>query len=468
MAPIQLWVILIGFIFALIIQMLAANLGVSTGKHLSELCKAEYPKFVKYCLWLLAEFAVISADIPEVIRTAFALKILFHISIWTGVLITGLNILLLLGLQKYGIRKLELVLLVMILVIVVCFFGEMGYIKPPAGDVIKGLFVPKLSGQGAVGNAIALLGALIMPHNLFLHSALVLSRKVLGSVRGISDACRYYLMESGFTLVVAFLINIAIISASGTLCSANNISDETANQCNNLTLDSAPFLLKNVLGRSSSTIYVIALLASGQSSTITNIYSGQFIMQGFLDLKMEKWIRNLMTRCIAITPSLIVSIVGGSKGAAQLIIISSMVLSFELPFAPIPLLKFSGSTSKMGPHKNSIYIMVISWILGVALTGFNMYYLITAFVGWLIHNKLPKIANVFVGIIVFSLMLVYVLAILYLTFRKDTAVTFIEPITLDHPVVQNNMEHGLSNSCEVVEADRIPYREDLAEIQLPE
>ncbi|KAM3683077.1 hypothetical protein ACJW30_12G117600 [Castanea mollissima] len=433
----QLWVILIGFIFELIIQMLAANLG----KHLSELCKAEYPKFVKYCLWLLAEFAVISADIPEVIRTAIALKILFHISV----------------------RKLELVISMMILVIVVCFFGEMGYVKPPVGAVIKGLFVPKLSGQGAVGNAIALLGALIMLHNLFLHSALVLSKKVPGSVRGIS---------SGVALVVAFLINIAIISASGTICSANNISDETANQYNNLTLDSAPFLLKNVLGRSSSTIYVIALLASGQSSTITDIYSGQFIMQGFLDLKMKKWIRNLMTRCIAITPSLIVSIVGGSKGAAQLIIISSMVLSFELPFALIPLLKFSGSTSKMDHTRIqsmlASMIMVISWILGVALTGFNMYYLITAFVGWLIYNKLPKIANVFVEIIVFPLMLVYVLAILYLTFRKDTAVTFIEPITLDHPVVQNNMEHGLSNSCEVVEADRIPYREDFAEIQLPE
>nr|POF16239.1 metal transporter nramp5 [Quercus suber] len=219
----------------------------------------------------------------------------------------------------------------------------MGYVKPPAGAVIKGLFVPKLSGQGAIENAIALLGTLIVPHNLFLHSALVLCRKVRGSVHGIN---------------------------------------------------------------------------------------------GFLDLKMKKWIRNLMTRRIAIAPTLIVSIIGGSKGAAQLIIISS--------------------------------IMVISWILGVAFTGFNMYFLITAFVGWLIHNKLPEIANVFVGIIVFPLMLVYVLAILYLTFRKDTAVTFIEPITLDHPVVQNNMENGLSNSCEVVEADRIPYTQDLADIQLPE
>ncbi|KAK7836463.1 metal transporter nramp1, partial [Quercus suber] len=247
------------------------------------------------------------------------------------------------------------------------------------------------------------------------------------------DACQFYLIETGFALVVAFFINIAIISVSGTICSANNMSDDIANQCNNLNLDSAPFLLKNVLGRSSSTIYGIALLASGQSSSITSTYSGQFIMQGFLDLKMRKWIRNLMTRCIAIAPSLIVSIIGGSKGAAKLIIISTMVLAFEVPFALIPLLKFSYSNPKMGPHKNSIYI-----------------------------------ANVFIGIIVFPPMLIYVLAILYLTFRKDTAVTFTEPITLDQPMAQNNMEQGLSNSYEVVEADHIPYSEDLVDIPLPE
>ncbi|KAM3683078.1 hypothetical protein ACJW31_12G119700 [Castanea mollissima] len=428
-----LWVTLIGFTFALIIQMLAANLGVSTGKHLSELCKFEYPKYVKYCLWLLAEFAVICADIPEVIGTAFALNILFHIPIWAGVLITGLSTLLFLSLQRYGVRKLEMLISVLIMVMAACFFGEMNYVKPPAAAVVKGLFVPKLSGQGAIGSAIALWGSIIVPHNLFFYSALVLSRKVPRSVSAINDACRFHLIGSGFALVVACLINIAIISVSGTICSANNMSDVIANQCNNLSLDSAPFLLK-----------------------------------GFLELKMRLWIRNLLTRCIAIAPSLIVSIIGGAKGAAQLIIITTMVLAFELPFALIPLLKFSNSNPKMGPHKNSIYIMVISWTLGVALTSFNLYYLITAFVGWLLHNKLPKLANVFVGIIVFPLMLIYVLAILYLTFRKDTAVTFTEPITLDQPMAQNNLEQGLNNSNEGVEADHIPYSEDLVDIPLPQ
>ncbi|XP_047182837.1 metal transporter Nramp5-like [Vigna umbellata] len=455
-----LWVILIGLVFALIIQSLAANLGVTTGKHLSELCKAEYPLLVKYCLWLLAELAVIAADIPEVIGTAFALNILFHIPVWAGVLITGCSTLLFLGLQRFGVRKLELLISVLVFVMAGCFFGEMSYVKPPASGVLKGMFVPKLSGQGATGDAIALLGALVMPHNLFLHSALVLSRKVPSSVRGINDACRYFLIESGFALFVAFLINVAMVSVSGTVCAADNLSAESADKCSDLTLNSASFLLKNVLGRSSSTIYAIALLASGQSSAITGTYAGQYIMQGFLDMRMKTWIRNFMTRCIAITPSLIVSIIGGSQGAGRLIIIASMILSFELPFALIPLLKFSSSSTKMGPHKNSIIIIVISWILGMGIIGINVYYLSTAFVGWLIHSSLPKVVNVLIGIVVFPLMALYVGSVIYLTFRKDTVKTYIE--TKNEAAIEKGfMVDGQ------LELNEIPYREDLADIPLP-
>ncbi|XP_062098754.1 metal transporter Nramp6.1-like [Humulus lupulus] len=460
-----LWIILIGLIFALIIQSLAANLGVTTGKHLSELCKAEYPLFVKYCLWLLAELAVIAADIPEVIGTAFALNILFNIPVWGGVLLTGSSTLLLLGLQRYGVRKLELLISVLVFVMAACFFGEMGYVKPPASGVVKGMFIPKLSGQGATGDAIALLGALIMPHNLFLHSALVLSRKVPNSVRGVNEACRYFLIESGFALFVAFLINVAVISVSGTVCSASNLSDDNSNRCTDLTLNSASFLLQNVLGKSSKIVYAIALLASGQSSAITGTYAGQFIMQGFLDLKMKKWLRNLLTRCIAITPSLIVSIIGGSSGAGRLIIIASMILSFELPFALIPLLKFSSSATKMGPYKNSIFIIVVSWILGFGIIGINVYYLITAFVGWLIHSTLPKVANVFIGILVFPLMAIYVIAVIYLTFRKDVVVTYIPPAKHD-PIAQTQMENGQSFDPNTMPCT-VPYREDLADIPLP-
>ncbi|KAF3341832.1 metal transporter Nramp5-like protein [Carex littledalei] len=419
-----LWVILIGLFFALIIQSLAANLGVVTGRHLAEICKSEYPTFIRYCLWLLAELAVIAADIPEVIGTAFALNILFHIPIWVGVLITGSSTMLLLGLQRYGVRKLEFIISVLVLVMAACFFGEMGYVKPPAGEVIKGLFVPKLDGNGATADAIALLGALVMPHNLFLHSALVLSRKTPASVKGINDACRFFLIESGFALFIALLINIAVVSVAGTVCKAKDLSADDEEKCSDLTLDSASFLLKNVLGKSSSTVYAIALLASGQSSTITGTYAGQYVMQGFLNIKMKKWQQNLMTRCIAITPSLVVSIIGGSAGAGRLIIIASMILSFELPFALIPLLKFSSSSTKMGPHRNSIWIIIISWLLGLMIISINIYFLSTSFTDWLLKSSLPKAGRVIIGIVVFPLMAIYIIAIGYLTLRKDTVVTF--------------------------------------------
>ncbi|KAF2291357.1 hypothetical protein GH714_023192 [Hevea brasiliensis] len=447
-----LWVILIGLIFALIIQSLAANLGVSTGKHLSELCKAEYPKYVKLCLWLLADIAVIAADIPEVIGTAFALNILFHLPLWVGVLCTGLSTLVLLGLQRYGVRKLEMLIAMLVFVMAGCFFVEMVHVKPPATQVIKGMSVPKLFGQAATGDAIALMGALVMPHNLFLHSALVLSRKVPNSVRGIN---------SGFAMFVAFLINVAVVSVSGTVCSAHNLSHQEEDRCSDLTLNSASFLLQNVLGKSSSTLYAIALLASGQSSAITGTYAGQYVMQGFLDLKMRKWIRNLVTRCLPLHLVLLSQLLEDHR--------EQMILSFELPFALIPLLKFSSSSTKMGPHKNSIFIIVFSWILGLGIIGINVYYLSTAFVGWLIHNHLPKVGNVFIGIIVFPLMAIYVLAVIYLTYRKDTVVTFIEPMKDDPTVQANNMEDGrVGKSNEALEMDQVPYREDLSDIPLPE
>lgn len=452
-----LWVVLIGLIFALIIQSLAANLGVSTGKHLSELCKAEYPKLVRYCLWVLAEIAVIAADIPEVIGTAFALNILFNLHLAIGVVLTGFSTLLLLGLQRYGVRKLEILITILVFIMAACFFGEMAYVKPPASGVLKGMFVPKLSGSGATGSAIALLGALVMPHNLFLHSALVLSRKVPNSVKGVNASCRYFLIESGFALFVAFLINVAMVSVSGAVCSGQNLSDEIKNSCNDITLDSASFLLKNVLGKSSSTLYAIALLASGQSSTITGTYAGQFIMQGFLNLKMKRWKRNLMTRLIAILPSLFASLFGGRHAAGQLIIIASMILSFELPFALIPLLKFSSSTTKMGPYKNSLTIIVISWILGLGIIGINIYFLTTQFVKWLLGNNLHKVANVFIGLVVFPFMAIYIGSVIYLAFRKDHVVTYVEPEKPDY------MEKGLEQTDRAV-----PLREDLADIPLPQ
>ncbi|GAB2222387.1 hypothetical protein Droror1_Dr00013604 [Drosera rotundifolia] len=319
-----LWIILVASCAALIIQSIAANLGVVTGKHLAEHCRAEYPKVPNFILWILAEIAVVACDIPEVIGTAFALNMLFKVPIWAGVLFTGLSTLLLLALQQYGVRKLEFLIAFLVLTIAVCFCVELGYAKPNRSEVLYGLFVPQLKGDGATGLAISLLGAMVMPHNLFLHSALVLSRKIPRSVSGIKEACRYYLMESGFALAVAFLINVCVISVSGAVCNSSNLSEDDQKSCSDLDLNKASFLLRNVLGKWSSKIFAIALLASGQSSTITGTYAGQYVMQGFLDLRLEPWVRNMLTRCLAIIPSLIVALIGGSAGAGKLIIIASV------------------------------------------------------------------------------------------------------------------------------------------------
>nr|KYP50017.1 Metal transporter Nramp6 [Cajanus cajan] len=353
-----LWIILVASCAALLIQTMAANLGVVTGMHLAEHCRNEYSRVPNFILWVIAEIAVVACDIPEVIGTAFALNMLFNIPVWIGVLLTGLSTLILLALQQYGVRKLEFFIAFLVFTIAACFMVELGYAKPVAKEVVTGLFVPKLEGHGATGLAISLLGAMVMPHNLFLHSALVLSRKIPRSARGIKEACRFYMIESAFALAVAFLINISVISVSGAVCNSSNLSAEDQNNCQDLDLNKASFLLRNVLGKWNSKLFAIALLASGQSSTITGTYAGQYVMQGFLDFRLKSWIRNLLTRCIAIVPSLIVALIGGSAGAGKLIIIASMILSFELPFALIPLLKFTSSKTKMGEHVNSITITV--------------------------------------------------------------------------------------------------------------
>uniref|UniRef100_A0A7N2LZ41 Uncharacterized protein n=2 Tax=Quercus lobata TaxID=97700 RepID=A0A7N2LZ41_QUELO len=246
-----------------------------------------------------------------------------------------------------------------------------------------------------------------------------MSRKIPHTLDGIKSASKCFLIESGLALFLAFLINVAVISVSGSVCSNPIISPENKAQCKNITLESAASLLKNALGNWSSKLYAISLLASGQSSTVTGTYAGQYIMQGFLDLKIEPWLRNLITRCIAITPSLVVCIIGGSRGAASLIIIASMVLSFELPFALVPLLKFTSSEAKMGPHKNSTTVSRVSWLLGCCLIGINLYYLGTTIIGRITSKQTSKAGSILTGVLAFPAMMLYVSLLAYLTFKRE-------------------------------------------------
>ncbi|KAF8021652.1 hypothetical protein BT93_G1947 [Corymbia citriodora subsp. variegata] len=453
-----LWIILVASCAALIIQSLAAKLGVVTGKHLAEHFRMEYPKVPNFILWVLAEISIVACDIPEVIGTAFALNMLFKIPVWCGVLLTGLSTLMLLALQQYGVRKLEFFIAFLVFTIAACFFGELGYAKPVASEVLDGLFVPQLKGNGATGLAISLLGAMVMPHNLFLHSALVLSRKIPRSVRGIKEACRFYMIESAFALMVAFLINISVISVSGAVCNSASLNPQDQASCQDLDLNKASFLLRNVLGSWSSKLFAIALLASGQSSTITGTYAGQYVMQGFLDLRLTPWVRNFLTRCLAIIPSLIVALIGGSAGAGKLIIIASMILSFELPFALIPLLKFTSSKTTMGQYANSTVVAAVTWMIGSLIMGINVYYLVTGFIKLLLNSHLKLGAKVVCGILGFSGMAVYLAGIIYLVLRKNKEASHLLALTTAESRQSDNGQGDAS----------MYRREDIASMQLPQ
>uniref|UniRef100_A0A0E0MWX4 Metal transporter n=1 Tax=Oryza rufipogon TaxID=4529 RepID=A0A0E0MWX4_ORYRU len=324
-------------------------------RHLAELCMGEYPKYVKYCLWLLAELGVIAATIPGVLGTALAYNMLLHIPFWAGA------------------RKMEFTISVLMLVMATCFFMELGKVNPPAGGVIEGLFIPRPKGDYSTSDAVAMFGSLVVPHNLFLHSSLVLTRKMPYTSKGRKDASTFFLLENALALFIALLVNVAIVSISGTIC-ANNLSFADTSTCSSLTLNSTYVLLKNILGKSSSTVYGVALLVSGQSCMVATSYAGQYIMQ--------------------------------------------IVLSFVLPFALIPLIKFSSSCTNIGPYKNATSIIRIAWILSLVIIGINIYFFCTSFVAWLVHSDLPRVVNAIISSLVFPFMAAYIAALIYLAFRK--------------------------------------------------
>lgn len=424
-----LWVILWATCAALIIQSLASSLGVATGKHLAELCRTEYPRRVYLGLWIAAEVSIISSDVPEVLGTALALNLLFKIPVWVGVLLTGVLTLSFLGLQRFGARNLEIFIALLVLAMTICFFVELSFAKPPVHEVLKGLAIPSLASKGATALAISFVGSIVMPYNLYLHSALVLSRKTPQTTYAVKEARLFFLLESALALFMAFLINLAVTSLSGAMCSNPNLSIDDKHKCAELDLNEASFLLGSVLGSWSSTLFGVTLIVSGQSSTITGTYAGQYVMQGFLQLKMAPWKRNLLTRSVAIVPSLIAALIGGARGAGSLIIISSMVLSFELPFALIPLLKFTNNETKMGLHKNHISVTIITWVIGCAVICVNIYFLGETFYEWLIPSSgIALVGRVFIGIVGFGALLAYLFAILYLMFRKDKKITYVSPL----------------------------------------
>uniref|UniRef100_UPI0039A655DD Nramp family divalent metal transporter n=1 Tax=Ornithobacterium rhinotracheale TaxID=28251 RepID=UPI0039A655DD len=370
-----LFVILLSNFFAMFLQYLALKLGIATERDLAQACRDHYSPSVNFVLWFLCEIAIAAMDLAEVIGSAIALNLLFGIPLPWGVAITVADVFLILFLQAKGFRKLESVVGALIIIIAGCFMYELMVSSPNMPDVMKGLLPqPQIvTNPSMLYIAVGILGATVMPHNLYLHSSLVQTRNYKRSENGKKMAIKYATIESNVSLLLAFFINAAIlITAAATFHGTpyENVAD----------IHDAYHMLTPVLGASlASTLFAVALLASGQNSTITGTLAGQIVMEGFLNLRLKPWVRRLITRLIAVIPAMIVAILYGERGTNELLILSQVILSMQLSFAVIPLVMFTNSRAKMGQFVNSFWAKIMAWSISIIIVILNIFLLIETF-----------------------------------------------------------------------------------------
>lgn len=360
-------VILISNLFAILLQHLCVKLGIATGRDLAQACKDSYSKSVSIFLWIICEIAIAACDLAEVIGSAIAINLLFGIPLTAGIIITILDVLVLLMLQNKGFRYLEAFVGSLIFIIFCCFAYELMISKPEINAVLKGLLPEKeiITNGDMLYIAIGILGATVMPHNLYLHSSIVQTRDFERTNEGKKQAIKFATIDSTVSLFLAFFINAAILILAASAFHFNG-HQEVAD------IHDAYKLLEPVLGiKVASTFFAIALLASGQNSTLTGTLAGQIVMEGFLNIRLKPWLRRLITRLIAVVPALIVSILYGEKGASNLLIFSQVILSLQLSFAVVPLLQITGNKTKMKQFVNSIFINTVSWIIAIIIIVLN-------------------------------------------------------------------------------------------------
>jgi manganese transport protein len=365
-------VILLSNIMAMVLQSLAARLGIGTGLDLAQACRAWYPRPVTILLWILCEIAIIACDLAEVLGTAIALNLLFGLSLVAGVCLTGFDVLLILTLQRFGFRKLEAFIVTLLVVIAGCFAYELWVAQPDLGGIAHGLIpqVRILTDPAMLYIAIGILGATVMPHNLYLHSSIVQTRANGEDDEGRRDALRHATIDSNIALSLALFINAAILILAAAAFHRSGRADIAE-------IGQAYHLLSPVLGAgAASVVFAIALLASGQNSTVTGTLAGQIVAEGFLDLKLPIWLRRMVTRLLAIVPAVFVVAAAGDTGATKLLMLSQVVLSLQLPFAVVPLVAFTASRAKMGALVSPLWLRVAAWTIAAVVIGLNMTLLI--------------------------------------------------------------------------------------------
>jgi manganese transport protein len=361
-------VVLLSSIMAMLLQSLSAKLGIVTGLDLAQACRARYPAPVRWFLWAMCEFAIIACDLAEVIGTAIALQLLFDVPIVVGVCLTALDVLLILALQRFGFRKLEAFIIALLLLIAACFGVELLLSQPSLNGMLSGLLpTPDIVTDPAMlFIAIGIIGATVMPHNLYLHSAIVQTRRFDRTEAGRRDAVRFATIDSTIALSLAFFINAAILILAASAFHRTGRTEVAE-------IQDAYQLLTPVLGAGfASTLFAVALLASGQNSTVTATLAGQIVMEGFLDLRLPPWLRRLATRLLAIVPAVAVAALYGSSGTAKLLVLSQVVLSLQLPFAVVPLVRFTSDKKLMGPFVNSLRLKIAAWVISAVIIGLNL------------------------------------------------------------------------------------------------
>lgn len=407
-----LWVLLVSNLIALVMQNLSARLGVVKGMDLAQVSRQYYHPAANFLLWILAELAIASCDLAEVLGMAIGLNLLFGVPLLIGIVVTILDTFLLLTLQRYGMRKMETFIIGLIAIIGISFLLEVLWAAPVSTDVFKG-FIPSLPANGGLYVAIGIIGATVMPHNLYLHSSLVQTRKYAHTDNGIKQAIKFNFIDTFVALNIAFFVNVAILvlaAAAFYHYGFYQVAD----------IQGAYKLLYPILGKSvAPVLFAVALIAAGQSSTLTGTLAGQVVMEGYLNIRIQPWLRRFITRAIAIIPAFFTVFIMGDKATGDLLVLSQVILSMQLVFAMIPLVYFVADKKLMGVHKAKTGILIIAWICILVILSLNVKWLWDIFHDYFSqpHNAIGEISIV-IGISIVALLTLYVLLTPLISRRK--------------------------------------------------
>jgi manganese transport protein len=430
-----IWVLFASNLIALLLQSLSARLGIVRGLDLAQASKITYPRFINFCLYILAQIAIIACDLAEIIGMAIGLNLLFDLPLIWGVSLTITDTLLMLFLMNKGMRKLEGFIISMIFIVGLSFLIEMFIVTPDVKEVAKGFIPGNLTGS-ALYIAIGIIGATVMPHNLYLHSSLVQTRQITRTDKGLKTAIKFNLFDTVIALNLAFLVNAAILILAASAFFKNGYFQIAE-------IQDAYKLLEHIFGKTAPVLFAIALIAAGQSSTITGTLAGQIIMEGHINLRIEPWLRRLLTRILAIVPAMLTIIYFGENGLGNLIILSQVVLSLQLGFAVIPLIHFTSDKKKMGNFVIDLKTRIAAWTSAAVIVGLNAKLVFEQIKSW--ANESPGTAF-WMYIIVIPVVMGIALLLLYVLLR---------PLLFKHADTPIYIPHGIA--AEIDNLDAIEY-----------